>query len=43
MNMTILLALLVAVTAVFVLAKAVAHSIARKGERAAEAPRQQPS
>ena len=34
MNMTILLALVVAGGAVFVLARVVVHSIARKGERA---------
>jgi hypothetical protein len=36
MNMTILLALIVAGAAVFVLTRVVVHSIARKGEHATE-------
>ena len=39
MNMTILLALIVAGAAVFVLTRAVVQSIARKGERATETTR----
>jgi hypothetical protein len=39
MNMTILLALVVAGAAVFVLTRIVMHSIARKGERATETMR----
>ena len=39
MNVTILLALVVAGAAVFVLTRVVMHSIARKGERAAQTTR----
>jgi hypothetical protein len=39
MNMTILLALVAAGAAVFVLTRVVVHSIARKGERAAQTTR----
>jgi hypothetical protein len=39
MNMTILLALVVAAAAVVVLTKIVVHSIVRKGERAVEGTR----
>ena len=39
MNMTILLALIVAGVAVFVLTRVVVQSIARKGERATEITR----
>ena len=39
MNMTILLALIVAGAAVFALTRVVVHSIARKGERATEITR----
>ena len=39
MNMTILLALVVAGIAVFVLTRLLVHSIARKGERAVETTR----
>jgi hypothetical protein len=39
MNMTILLALIVAGGVVFVLTRFVVHSIARKGERAAQTTR----
>jgi hypothetical protein len=39
MNMTILLALIVAGAAVFLLTRVVVHSIARKGERAAQISR----
>ena len=39
MNVTILLALVVAGATVFVLTRVVMHSIARKGERAAQTTR----